>query len=186
MYPGHQTSINTYGTVLESLPQWVYIMLGYFHIIQFKNHYFLPGSNLPMHIQYFAFFSGHLRKNHCYYTIPSPSPIRNSCSVWKYNININRNVIFLRPNATGIFFLYSAVNVCTQGTEGFEKHMDHLMELSEYMVEKIKSSPEKYHLLLEPEMVNVSFWYVPKRLRNVPHSPKRAQLLGEVRLWYKR
>lgn len=69
-----------------------------------------------------------------------------------------------------------------QGNEGFEKHMDHLMELSEYMVKKIKSSPDKFYLLLEPEMVNVSFWYVPKRLRNVPHSPKRAEILGQVSL----
>lgn len=54
------------------------------------------------------------------------------------------------------------------------------MELSEYMVEKIKASPDKYYLILEPEMVNVSFWYVPKRLRNIPHSPKRAESLGQV------
>ncbi|XP_060848269.1 glutamate decarboxylase isoform X1 [Rhopalosiphum padi] len=67
-----------------------------------------------------------------------------------------------------------------KGTEGFEKHMDHLMELSEYMVEKIKASPDKYYLLLEPEMVNVSFWYVPKRLRNIPHSAKRAESLGQI------
>ncbi|KAL4103601.1 hypothetical protein QTP88_018962 [Uroleucon formosanum] len=67
-----------------------------------------------------------------------------------------------------------------KGNEGFEKHMDHLMELSEYMVEKIKASPDKYYLILEPEMVNVSFWYVPKRLRNIPHSPKRAESLGQV------
>lgn len=58
--------------------------------------------------------------------------------------------------------------------------MDHLMELSEYMVEKIKSLPDKFYLLLEPEMVNVSFWYIPKRLRNVPHSPQRADILGQV------
>lgn len=78
---------------------------------------------------------------------------------------------------------YHGIRVCVctvQGTEGFEKHMDHLMELSEYMVEKIKSSPDKFYLLLEPEMVNVSFWYVPKRLRNVPHTPDRAEILGKV------
>lgn len=81
------------------------------------------------------------------------------------------------PNSNVILFTL----LChVQGTEGFEKHMDHLMELSEYMVEKIKASPDKYYLLLEPEMVNVSFWYVPKRLRNIPHSPKRAESLGQV------
>jgi len=60
------------------------------------------------------------------------------------------------------------------------------MELSEYMVEKIKGSPDKFYLLLEPEMVNVSFWYVPKRLRNVPHTPDRAEILGQVSFYGRR
>lgn len=59
--------------------------------------------------------------------------------------------------------------------------MDHLMELSEYMVKRIKSMPDKFYLLLEPEMVNVSFWYIPKRLRSMPHNPERVKILGEVR-----
>ncbi|XP_065218771.1 glutamate decarboxylase [Planococcus citri] len=67
-----------------------------------------------------------------------------------------------------------------KGTEGFERHIDHLMELSEYMVKKMKTMPEKYYLILEPEMVNVSFWYVPKRLRTMPHTPERVKLLGEI------
>lgn len=67
-----------------------------------------------------------------------------------------------------------------QGTEGFEKQMDHLMEMSEYMVKKMKSMPDKYYLILEPEMVNVSFWYIPKRLRSMPHTPERVKILGEV------
>lgn len=67
-----------------------------------------------------------------------------------------------------------------QGTEGFEKQMDRLMELSEYMVKKIKSMSDKYYLILEPEMVNVSFWYIPKRLRSMPHTQEKVKLLGQV------
>lgn len=58
--------------------------------------------------------------------------------------------------------------------------MDRLMELSEYLVKRIKEQPDKFYLILEPEMVNVSFWYVPERLRKVPHNPAREQELGKV------
>jgi glutamate decarboxylase len=67
-----------------------------------------------------------------------------------------------------------------QGTDGFEKHMDRLMELTEYMVKRIKSMPDKFYLILEPELVNVSFWYVPTRLRSMPHGQEREKLLGQV------
>jgi glutamate/tyrosine decarboxylase-like PLP-dependent enzyme len=68
----------------------------------------------------------------------------------------------------------------TQGTDGFEKHMDRLMELTEYMVKRIKSMPDKFYLILEPELVNVSFWYVPTRLRSMAHGQEREKLLGQV------
>ena len=67
-----------------------------------------------------------------------------------------------------------------QGSDGFEKHMDRLMELTEYMVKRIKSMPDKFYLILEPELVNVSFWYVPTRLRSMQHGPEREKLLGQV------
>nr|CAD7567834.1 unnamed protein product [Timema californicum] len=67
-----------------------------------------------------------------------------------------------------------------KGTEGFEKHMDRLMDLTAYMVRKIKSMPDKFHLILEPECVNVSFWYVPTRLRPMPHGKEKEKLLGEI------
>lgn len=55
------------------------------------------------------------------------------------------------------------------------------MELSEYMVRRIKEQPDKFYLIMEPELVNVSFWYIPTRLRKIPHSPQREQELGKVR-----
>ncbi|XP_043597043.1 glutamate decarboxylase isoform X1 [Bombus pyrosoma] len=67
-----------------------------------------------------------------------------------------------------------------KGTEGFEKHMDRLMELSEYMVRRIKQMSDKYYLILEPEMVNVCFWYLPIRVRNMPHTQERIKILGDI------
>ena len=58
--------------------------------------------------------------------------------------------------------------------------MDRLMELSEYMVTKLKQMNDKYYLILEPEMVNVCFWYIPTRLRNVAHSDSKEQELAKV------
>lgn len=60
--------------------------------------------------------------------------------------------------------------------------MDRLMELTEYMVRRIKQMPDKYYLILEPELVNVCFWYLPTRVRNMPHTAERIKILGEVRL----
>ncbi|XP_046398410.1 glutamate decarboxylase [Ischnura elegans] len=69
----------------------------------------------------------------------------------------------------------------SKGTSGFERQMDRLMELSEYMVRRMKENPDKFHLLLpEPEMVNVSFWYVPRRLRSMAHGPEREKMLGKI------
>ncbi|XP_039299035.1 glutamate decarboxylase [Nilaparvata lugens] len=67
-----------------------------------------------------------------------------------------------------------------KGTDGFEQHMDRLMELSEYMVKRIKEMSDKFHLIFEPEMVNVSFWYVPQRLRSMPHSSQKEKELGKI------
>ncbi|KAJ1519611.1 hypothetical protein ONE63_004885 [Megalurothrips usitatus] len=67
-----------------------------------------------------------------------------------------------------------------KGDEGFERHMDHLMELSQYMVRRIKEQPDKFELMMEPELVNVSFWYVPTRLRSMPAGPERENLCGQI------
>ncbi|XP_032682429.1 glutamate decarboxylase isoform X1 [Odontomachus brunneus] len=67
-----------------------------------------------------------------------------------------------------------------KGTEGFEKHMDRLMELTEYMVRRIKQMSDKYYLILEPELVNVCFWYLPTRVRNMPHTAEKIKILGEI------
>lgn len=67
-----------------------------------------------------------------------------------------------------------------KGTEGFGQAMDHLMDLALYQVQRIKQQPDKFYLIMEPECVNVSFWYIPKRLRGVPHSQEKETELGKV------
>lgn len=60
--------------------------------------------------------------------------------------------------------------------------MDRLMELTEYMVQQIKAQSDKFYLILEPELVNVSFWYIPLRLRGIAHNADKEQELGKVSL----
>jgi len=67
-----------------------------------------------------------------------------------------------------------------KGTEGFEQHMDRLIELTQYQVRKIKAQPDKFYLIMEPECVNVLFWYIPKRLRGMPHDSRKEIELGKV------
>lgn len=68
-----------------------------------------------------------------------------------------------------------------KGNDGFEATIDQLMDLTAYQVKRIKEQPEKFYLILEPECVNVSFWYIPKRLRGTPHSEQKVQELAKVR-----
>jgi glutamate decarboxylase len=67
-----------------------------------------------------------------------------------------------------------------KGDAGFEAHMDHLMELTQYEVKRIKEQSDKFHLIMEPECVNVSFWYIPKRLRGIAHNSEKEQELAKV------
>lgn len=67
-----------------------------------------------------------------------------------------------------------------KGTEGFEKAMDRIMDLALYQVQRIKQQPDKFYLIMEPECVNVSFWYIPKRLRGIPHNSNKETELGKV------
>ncbi|XP_054162481.1 glutamate decarboxylase-like [Oppia nitens] len=69
----------------------------------------------------------------------------------------------------------------SKGMEGYERHIDHLFDLTDYMVEKLKDRPDQFYLIIpEPECVNISFWYIPTRLRNVPHDRQRIQELGTI------
>ena len=68
-----------------------------------------------------------------------------------------------------------------QGDEGFEEHIDHLFEMTKYLVDKLKSHPDKFEMVYpEPECVNVCFWYVPFRLRTMESGAERRKQLGPV------
>ena len=68
----------------------------------------------------------------------------------------------------------------SKGDEGYCQHMDRLMELAAYQVKRIKEQSDKFYLILEPELVNVSFWYIPKRLRGVKHDQKKEEEMGKI------
>uniref|UniRef100_T1IV01 Glutamate decarboxylase n=1 Tax=Strigamia maritima TaxID=126957 RepID=T1IV01_STRMM len=69
----------------------------------------------------------------------------------------------------------------SKGDSGFEKQIDRLFGLSEYLVKKIKEKPDKFYLLIEePECTNVMFWYIPPSLRHMPHGPDKVKKLGEI------
>ena len=47
---------------------------------------------------------------------------------------------------------------------------------------RMREMPEKFHIIVdEPEMVNVCFWYVPKRLRGQDLTEEVKIELGKVR-----
>lgn len=40
---------------------------------------------------------------------------------------------------------------------------------------------DKFYLIWpEPELVNVCFWYLPKRMRNIAHTKEKEEELGRV------
>ncbi|RWS09991.1 glutamate decarboxylase-like protein [Dinothrombium tinctorium] len=69
----------------------------------------------------------------------------------------------------------------SKGVSGYVKHIDHLFDMTQYMVKKIKEKSDQFYLIWEePECVNVCFWYIPKRLRNVAHTREREEELGRI------
>ena len=65
--------------------------------------------------------------------------------------------------------------------EGYADQMNHLMEMSEFLVEQMVKRGDAYHLIFpKPQCVNVCFWYVPKRLRGKPKTKDWIQELGRV------
>lgn len=67
-----------------------------------------------------------------------------------------------------------------RGESGFEARVNRLMELAQYQVKKLKEMSDKFYLLMEPEFVNVCFWYIPERFRHMPHGPEREEELARL------
>lgn len=67
-----------------------------------------------------------------------------------------------------------------RGEAGYEARVNRLMELAQYQVKRIKSMPDKFVLLMEPEYVNVCFWYIPRRFRSMKPGPQRKEEMARL------
>ncbi|XP_011903516.1 PREDICTED: cysteine sulfinic acid decarboxylase isoform X5 [Cercocebus atys] len=66
-----------------------------------------------------------------------------------------------------------------QGDQGLERRIDQAFALARYLVEEIKKR-EGLELVMEPEFVNVCFWFVPPSLRGKQDSPDYHERLSKV------
>ncbi|XP_040278170.1 cysteine sulfinic acid decarboxylase [Bufo bufo] len=65
------------------------------------------------------------------------------------------------------------------GSNGLERRVDRVLDHTRYLVEEMKKR-EGFRLIMEPEFVNLCFWYVPSSLRNKENSPDFWTRLGKV------
>ncbi|XP_049639385.1 cysteine sulfinic acid decarboxylase isoform X1 [Suncus etruscus] len=65
------------------------------------------------------------------------------------------------------------------GSKGLELRVDQAFALSRYLVEEMKKR-EGFELVMEPEFVNVCFWFVPPSLRGKKGSPDYHEKLAKV------
>ncbi|XP_047284913.1 cysteine sulfinic acid decarboxylase isoform X1 [Homo sapiens] len=66
-----------------------------------------------------------------------------------------------------------------QGDQGLERRIDQAFVLARYLVEEMKKR-EGFELVMEPEFVNVCFWFVPPSLRGKQESPDYHERLSKV------
>lgn len=66
-----------------------------------------------------------------------------------------------------------------QGGQGLELRVDRAFALARYLLEEVKKR-EGFELVMEPEFLNVCFWFVPPSLRGQQGSPDYNQRLAQV------
>lgn len=66
-----------------------------------------------------------------------------------------------------------------QGDQGLERRIDQAFALARYLVEEIKKR-EGLELVMEPEFLNVCFWFVPPSLRGKQERPDYHERLSKV------
>uniref|UniRef100_A0A8I3PGP0 Cysteine sulfinic acid decarboxylase n=1 Tax=Canis lupus familiaris TaxID=9615 RepID=A0A8I3PGP0_CANLF len=66
-----------------------------------------------------------------------------------------------------------------QGGQGLERRVDQAFALAWYLVEELKKR-EGFELVMEPEFVNVCFWFVPPSLRGRQKCPDYSERLAKV------
>ncbi|XP_073519037.1 cysteine sulfinic acid decarboxylase isoform X2 [Phyllobates terribilis] len=65
------------------------------------------------------------------------------------------------------------------GSKGLEGRVDRVLDQTRYLAEEMKKR-EGFRLVMEPEFVNLCFWYVPPSLRNQENSLDFWTRLGKV------
>jgi glutamate/tyrosine decarboxylase-like PLP-dependent enzyme len=68
------------------------------------------------------------------------------------------------------------------GDEGYAARVDHAFENAQHIAHRIKADPESFRLLVEPESLNINFWFVPKSARALPDSPEKFALMDRATL----
>ncbi|KAJ6645878.1 Acidic amino acid decarboxylase GADL1 [Pseudolycoriella hygida] len=68
-----------------------------------------------------------------------------------------------RADVLKFWFMWRA-----KGTNGLEEHVNRVFENAEYFTKQIKSRCDFEMVLEDPECTNISFWYIPPSLQNVP------------------
>nr|XP_034955721.1 cysteine sulfinic acid decarboxylase isoform X2 [Zootoca vivipara] len=65
------------------------------------------------------------------------------------------------------------------GTRGLEQRVDRAFAITRYLADEIKKR-EGFQLVIEPEFINLCFWYVPPSLRGKEGCTDYCQKLGKV------
>ncbi|CAD6199893.1 unnamed protein product [Caenorhabditis auriculariae] len=64
----------------------------------------------------------------------------------------------------------------SKGMEGYRQQINRLMDLTYYFTKRIKET-EGFELIIEkPELLNICFWYVPSKIRNLDAAERTARL----------
>nr|CAD7423960.1 unnamed protein product [Timema monikensis] len=66
-----------------------------------------------------------------------------------------------------------------KGTLGLEKHVDTVMECAEYFRVQVSTRP-RFKLVIEPDFINVCFWFIPEKLREGQEEANYTRALHEI------
>ncbi|KAM6994143.1 cysteine sulfinic acid decarboxylase isoform 3-T4 [Passerculus sandwichensis] len=79
-----------------------------------------------------------------------------------------------RADGLKLWILWKAV-----GTRGLAQRVERAFGASRYLLEQVKRR-EGFQLVMEPEFINLCFWFIPPSLRGQENSPQFWEKLGKV------
>ncbi|XP_038020338.1 cysteine sulfinic acid decarboxylase [Motacilla alba alba] len=79
-----------------------------------------------------------------------------------------------RADGLKLWILWKAV-----GTRGLAQRVERAFSASRYLLEQVKRR-EGFQLVMEPEFINLCFWFIPPSLRGQENSPEFWDKLGKV------